>query len=194
MGIGYLSKPYNEFANPENLSYSTKINFPLLLNLTTYYRVTQKVQLSMSLNYNHVSNAGFSEPNLGINYPSVSLGLEFFPASPEFPCRKPDDWKKSKRKKRFDITIFQGAKQLDHGENLKYLIFGASGLFSTQIGKINALAYGGEWIFDGVIEEKIKRGKIDGSGSQSLNLLAGHEFLLGRFIFSQSIGFYIYKP
>ena len=35
--------------------------------------------LTASGNYNHISNGGLKQPNKGINYPTLALGLDYIP-------------------------------------------------------------------------------------------------------------------
>jgi hypothetical protein len=61
-----------------------------------------------------------------------------------------------------------------------------------QVGGINQLNGGVEWSYDATISKRLKTDSLDGS-AQKLALLGGHEFLLGRFIFSQQIGVYVFQ-
>lgn len=61
-----------------------------------------------------------------------------------------------------------------------------------QAGLINHLNAGMEWSYDDVIDKDLLDDSIPGS-PQQWAFLAGHEFLLGRFRFSQQLGIYILK-
>ncbi|MBN1338313.1 MAG: acyloxyacyl hydrolase [Bacteroidales bacterium] len=193
-GLALLSNPYHETGNPYNLSYSSKINFPLLLSINLFHRLNPNFLLNIGLSYNHVSNGGMSEPNLGINFPAIGLGIDYNISPVRFIKKSPGDWRREGVMKRTDLIISSGRKQLDHSEKQRHSIIGFSASHSRQVGRVSALFAGGEWLMDGAVREKIRIKRIQGSGSQSVGLFAGHKFLLGRFFFSQAIGLYIYKP
>jgi len=77
MGLSYLDNVYDERSNPENLFFSSEISGILLLNLTYNYLIKEQYQLNFSINYNHISNAGLKMPNKGMNFPTVSLGMDY---------------------------------------------------------------------------------------------------------------------
>ena len=77
MGVAYLNNPYDEIKNPDNLSYSTRFAYALLINLNAYYKIGNHFILNLSANYNHISNGGVKMPNKGLNYPSLAVGLEY---------------------------------------------------------------------------------------------------------------------
>ncbi|MBE9481646.1 MAG: acyloxyacyl hydrolase, partial [Bacteroidetes bacterium] len=109
--------------------------------------------------------------------------------------RKKINWRElHKPQKRTDFVFFASAKQLNHYEFKKYFIFGFSASKSWQIGRINALTAGLEWLVDGAKKEEIKRDENFSGDYQRGGIMFGNEFLLGRFIFSQQIGIYFYKP
>ena len=77
MGLSYLNNPYDKDTNPENLTYSIGLNSYFTGNLNMYYKLNSNLHSSLSLCMNHNSNGGVDKPNLGINYPSASLGIYY---------------------------------------------------------------------------------------------------------------------
>ena len=75
------------------------------------------------------------------------------------------------------------------------MLSGLSTQTSKQIGAIHALTAGLEVFYDDALKHKIKNDTLDHSISATRSgILIGHEFLLGKFIFSQRLGVYIYNP
>ena len=86
-----------------------------------------------------------------------------------------------------------GKRWIGNDGNSKRLpVVGALAQFGKQVGLINHLNAGVEWSYDGTIDKKLKEDTISGS-PHKLGLMGGHEFLLGRIIFSQQVGVYIFK-
>ena len=187
-GPSYNSKPYHEANNPYNLSYSLLLNIYTQLSISIEKKINKKNKIILSCNYNHISNGGIKQPNKGINYPTIGLGIEH--NSEEF---KLIERKKEKytgiKEKRYDISFSYFPKKVL--ENAKYYpVFGLNSSYSKQISRTNALTIDLEFTLDKTLEisnQKLNKLEIVRSG-----ILIGHEFLLGKFRFSQKIGPYIY--
>lgn len=197
IGLAYLSKVYDRQNNPENKFFSTKISFKVLLSLSMKYRITNHLEFELSGFYNHISNGGMKMPNKGMNFPTVSAGVNY--------CFSPVELKdRSYLKTRYKINE----------EWSKYL------LFSTSVKNINArdsfpeklchiygigfginyptsfrssLHCGIEYTYDGYVKEKIVRNELKGNHHR-VAVLFGNEFLFGRFSFTQKLGVSVYAP
>ncbi len=194
-GLAYANNPYDEVSNPDNLSYSTRLSFALMLAANLNYRISDQIMLSLSANYNHISNGGMKEPNKGINYPSVSLGLDYYLEPAQFRRFNQSDWKsKVDKRNRYFISASGTAKQLSGSDELKrYPVIGLNARFARQVSRINAINAGLDFLADGAHREEIKRSGEDLDYLKA-GILMGNEFLLGRFNFSQQFGIYIYDP
>ena len=76
-GLSYLTKPYDKETHPENMSYSTHLNYLLSAGGGIRYAFSDYVEAQFLVSMNHNSNAALTEPNGGINYPSLSLSLGY---------------------------------------------------------------------------------------------------------------------
>ncbi len=135
------------------------------------------------------------EPNKGINYPSASLGVDYYLRQDAFAPYKKSDWEDEKVKRnKFYIGGFGTAKQLNEKGALKrYPVFGIVGRFSKQVSRINAISVGIEAMSDGAHQEEISRDSLN-IDHHMAGILAGNEFLLGKFLFGQQFGIYVYDP
>ncbi|MGQ9621473.1 MAG: acyloxyacyl hydrolase, partial [Bacteroidales bacterium] len=77
-GVSYHTRIYNEFSNPSNQFFCTRISFPVYLALRFKYSIFKGTYLTFSGFYNHISNGGVKQPNYGMNYPTVSFGIEYY--------------------------------------------------------------------------------------------------------------------
>ena len=75
LGLSYLDNPYS--VQVENLTYSVRLNGYFTGNINLYYYHKSHFFSSISLCMHHNSNGGIDKPNLGINYPSLSLGFYY---------------------------------------------------------------------------------------------------------------------
>ena len=192
LGLSYQNTPFDPVTNPNNLSYSTYLGFPLQLGGSVHFRIDSRWQLDGTLVYNHISNGGHTKPNKGINWPSVGLGLSYALNEFEFTPRVVSNWREQgDPQKRLDLTLFMAYEE--PRDNLFLLSPGVEVKWSKQFARISAYTLGGEVQYDngtGYI--------LDQEGDDALPLKAGlaigHEFLLGRFLFSQQFGLYLNNP
>ena len=92
---------------------------------------------------------------------------------------------------RFDITTFSAFKQLEYKRY--FPIPGIELKVSRQVSRINALTVGLEWLYDNAVRYYLDQSGEDIS-CQKASVAIGNEFLLGRFLFSQQIGVYFFRP
>ncbi len=193
-GLAWLSKPWHEFENPDNLSYSMAISGYLQLGLNLNYFYRQNWNLKLSVNYNHISNGGLKEPNKGINYPTMSFGFEYFPEVVKFRNFEIDKKESGFEKQRFDLSIFGTSGIHKAGDKERQAVFGLSFIYSRRYNRLHSFFGEIEWINNGLAREKMLREEDKVVDHNRVGLVAGHEYILGSFIFSQGLGIYIYRP
>ncbi|MFW5804038.1 MAG: acyloxyacyl hydrolase [bacterium] len=200
-GIGptFNNKVYHEQYNPSNLFLSSHVSFVVLLNFAINYRITNQLTSRLILNYNHISNGGIKNPNLGINFPTLSLGLDYSFLPNIFRNRVKDGTAIINPKKDFFTFSVFSAMKSENKVDKKHLVFGGSANYSKMVGRINALTAGLEFVKDNALKfhiekELIEKGLTRSPGHERVAFLLGHEFLLGRFTFSQQAGIYLYSP
>src|SRR5207253_3220609 len=95
---------------------------------------------------------------------------------------------------RWDIGLFGIAKRVldKNGKSRRLPLMGLSFQASKQIGRINTLTIGTEVFSDESLRFQLKRDSIEASPVRA-GVMAGHEFILGKFLFSQRLGMYIFN-
>ena len=193
-GATYLTQVHDEETNPENTFYSSPLSFLVLLSGNVNYRITQHFTTSVSLYYNHISNGGMKQPNKGMNFPTVSLGLTYSPQQEILP-----EWEKKEDKKGVRQTYLSlfgtlpGTGSYNGLPEVRKLLIGFAGGVMYNVTQTNAFNAGIEVWSDAAEKEKQRRaGQIE--GHRIVALIAGHNFTFGRLIFNQQLGIYIYKP
>lgn len=195
-GISYHTRVFDTIENPANKFFATAISFPLYVSARINYKITNKTMLALAGNYNHISNGGIKQPNYGMNFPTVSLGMYYYP----------DELPVLKRKYRNDTGTESGISvitQLLTSYRVidKTDIYPEKGAFalgfhmraSKQLTRYYALNAGGEIIFDRGIKEILRRENSD-LDYKRVALTAGQDFLFGQTVFTQYFGFYVYSP
>lgn len=195
VGGAWATRPYHPISNPTNQSYSTHLNAYLMYGLGLNWQWSEKWQLSASGNFQHISNGGLKQPNKGVNWPTFGFGLFHYPNPQSFYVGqrgKDTSWRHAPLRK--DIAVFGVAKRMgnENGTGTRQPVVGAGFQLARQVGRIHAFTAGAEISRDQTIVTKLDRDTLTGSPWRA-GLLAGHEFLLGRFIFSQRVGVYVYN-
>lgn len=191
MGISYLNNPYDEVTNPENLCYSTQFAFALLINISAYYKITDHLQVNLVGNYNHISNGGINIPNKGLNYPSVSLGLDYNFHPIQFAKQEKTKGSDFQRSYFIRTAILIGFKGLTEDDKL-YFITGLLGKFGWRFTQMSAITGGTEFIMDGAEKQLMTiYPEIPSSAPYKLSLTGGYEYLLGKFSLTFDLGIYL---
>jgi hypothetical protein len=194
-GLSYLTRPYDSLKNPQNHTYSLPVNFFLHLGAGFNFFISDKVSVGLMGSLEHNSNGDFSQPNRGINWMAVSLGLHYYTSTNKLPVYKravDKSWKKESFK--VDAGIFYSPKAgYDLNENIKRkTLIGGSLELSKKVSQISALSIGTEIYYDGAYAS-IKKLISDSSSAVIAGVTFGHAFVFNRFIFSQAIGVYVHK-
>lgn len=195
-GISFHTRLYDSIENPMNRFFSTRVSFPVYLSARISYKLNSNTFINLSGNYNHISNGGVKQPNLGMNFPTLSLGLLAY--------KKP--LPELHRNYTNDIAIKPGFTFLGQLLTGYRVVEGteaypSKGTFalgfhirvSKQLSRYYALNTGAEMIMDGAIREIIRRDQ-SGRDYKRIAMTAGQDFLFGKAIFTQYLGFYLYSP
>jgi len=193
-GIIYLDNVYHPIHNPENLFYSSHISYLLSVSTAINYRLTSSFNIRLAGNYNHISNGGNREPNKGINFPTLSIGFDKYLEPVKFISREKATSKIPEKRSVFKLALLGTAKKPFPEENNRFLLFGIYFSWSYFLGGQSAFTTGLEYINDRSLKEFLKRTEASYPDHKKIGYLAGHEFQLGRFRFSQQLGIYLYSP
>ena len=192
-GFSYLNRVFNAFTNPHNTFYSRKLSFLLLFNLNAYYRLTPSLKASFTAQFSHISNGGARDPNWGINFPALGVGLEYL--------LNPEPLKPRARKPFRDysikvITHLFGSQRLlqanDGWPDQHGAIAGVNTGAIKPLGRISAIGLGGELYYDGTShlrEARYQQKYSDMIGAISLQ----HYFFFGKIMFGQQLAYQLTK-
>jgi hypothetical protein len=191
-GISYQTHPYDSISNPNNQAYSLRVNVPVAVGLAMSLRINPHWSLRLAGNFNHVSNGGLALPNKGINYPTMSLGADYAPQGIDFKERaKNMDKSPPDPRLRFYAGVTGTLKRAGAADTRQNGVWGIWTQGVYYLGRWSGLNLGLEWINDGARKLKMQRENIPGRHERG-GILVGHQFLLGRVVFSQQLGVYFF--
>ncbi|MEQ9300337.1 MAG: acyloxyacyl hydrolase [Cyclobacteriaceae bacterium] len=194
-GITYLNRVHDPIDNPENTFYSSPVSFLLVIGPNANYRLTEKVTLMGGLHYNHISNGGMKQPNKGMNFPTMTVGVKYLPKPLDLQVRE----KRNDQKGQLGgyVRFFSTLPEVDldttsNVDNSREVLLGLSVGVLYHITHTNAFNVGVEVIRDG---SYARTAEITGSAYDPylVGLLVGHNFVFGKLTFNQQIGWYAYR-
>jgi hypothetical protein len=196
-GMTYHSKIYDPDDNPLNLFFSSAISFPLYVSARFKYKLGEKTFLTFSGSYNHISNGGYKQPNKGMNFPTLALGLEHFQNTPPFLDNDYSSYT-ANRKPGISLTFqvlttIRVISKEDEFPQKACFVYGLHTRISKPFGQIYGINAGAEIICDGYIRENLRRDSIS-LDHKRFALTLGQDFRLGKVTLTQYFGFYLYSP
>ncbi len=80
-GVGYVTKKFQTVAPVDTLNnaISTHLNDFAIFMTDVRYHVNEHWDVQWGLNFTHISNADFHDPNLGVNMVGTHIGVRYFP-------------------------------------------------------------------------------------------------------------------
>lgn len=164
VGLGYLTKKYDRYANYENLAIGSHINGNVNLLIEARARLGNKFVAAGGISLVHFSNGGIKQPNYGLNMPSVNMALAYR-LSKENPYLKkkllPELYSFEFDGRKFinlDLDLAFGLKDMQSmlGKGNKYLVTAIWGNMLWPVGYKGRLGWGFDVSFDGSDEKTLE--------------------------------------
>lgn len=193
-GLSYLTNPFDSLQNPANQSYSTPVSAYILFGAGIWFRLNDHWWLNPSANYQHISNGGMKQPNMGINWPTAGLAVSYQPQFRSYTKGyrlKEKVWQAYAP--RWDVVVFGTYRRgydVKHNR-IRSPLLGLAVQGAKQVGRISAVTLGTEVYHDEELRNELTQAAIEASPVKA-GIMAGHEFILGKFLFSQRLGYYIF--
>ncbi|GCC50631.1 acyloxyacyl hydrolase [Chryseotalea sanaruensis] len=192
-GITYLNKVYDFTDNPDNRFYSSPVSGLIRVGFHANYSITSSWQVSAGANFNHISNGGMRVPNLGMNYPTVSMGFKYLINDVDLVDRaKKDIYHKSLRYHAHLFTASRLVRDWDADAPRKQMI-GLSMALSRQFNHLSSWMVGTELSHDGSLPITGKVFERFDDSPVIISVTGGHLLTIGRVEFSQLLGVYLFK-
>ncbi|GAB2561329.1 hypothetical protein GCM10027085_60540 [Spirosoma aerophilum] len=195
-GLSYLTRVYDAESNPANTFFSSPLSGLLALSVNAHYRLSNHIQLSATAGYNHISNGGIRQPNRGMNFPTLGLGLLYTPEPIRFP--DPEQWIQPGLSRRFTTRLmaFGSVRTLPASTGFPETagwVWGSMITAGYRVSRFHAFTGGIEFTDDGYIREQLRRdNKL--ANHRQLGLLGGYELWLGRYTFTTHLGWNSIQP
>jgi hypothetical protein len=192
-GGGWVEKVYDKETNHKNVLIGSHLNAFLNVLWQNELRLGTHWYLDAGLGFSHLSNGGYTLPNLGVNIPTLQVGARYVFREPQvLPAGRPDSFS---RKMAYRVFASLAAKQYPWIGSPRYLI----GLASVEVSKRTSPRHrfgGGTTLFYNpslaIGESGLKSEKMKGNNVQ-VGVYAAYERYFGRLSLPIQLGAYLYN-
>lgn len=77
IGLSYVTRKFDLQNNYLNVAVGSNLNLHFNMKFGIQYHLLQRVYMKAGLSFDHFSNGNFSEPNLGLNYLTSYVGVDY---------------------------------------------------------------------------------------------------------------------
>lgn len=192
-GFAFMNKPYHITENPYNFAYSIPVSGFVSLGPGWKYFINDRTSLFIILPFNHVSNGGIKDPNLGLNFPSVQFGISQQKIAMERNFNKSENIELNKSN-RFYISTFLSSRTVQNGEKKRFLIYGVEASYVRKLTQLVSLNSAIEFYKDDALQERYRRENGSNIRRYRAGAMTGIQFDLGKIELYHRLGLYLYDP
>lgn len=123
IGLAYVTKPFHPITNHKNNAIGSHLNGFVNLRLNMVAMLSKSLRLDAGLGLAHASNGAVKTPNLGLNIPSINLGLGYVFGNKEKKLIRDSVIAPAQKKWHPSLILVAGVKEIDPGGR-EYLSYG----------------------------------------------------------------------
>lgn len=198
-GVGYFPFPFDRQDNHKNTFVSSHLNATIQARLEYDVALTPKLGLLFGVAFHHYSNGATAKPNLGINIPTLALGLNYHQQRQWQPLPRPstNDLPDDVGHNFWNLSTSAGVKQRNESDHRIYWVNSVTVALGRRVNRKSNLLLGLEGFYDRSLLADQRDTARTGErlpDVKKAGAFIGHELLLGRLAFDTHLGFYLYNP
>lgn len=196
-GFGYITGKYSRpvpFDTINNAIGSHANDYASFMSDVRYH-INDHWDVQAGINFSHISDASFHQPNLGVNLLGTHIGVKFFPvtASPKHIVR---DLKPLRNRWLFQFRLTMAKVGANAPNGPSYPVYLATAYASKRWRGKNKFFTGMDYSYHENIDAFLHNNNFVPIGSESehsykMGIFAGNEFLLGKLGIVIQAGYYI---
>ncbi|MFM9945103.1 MAG: acyloxyacyl hydrolase, partial [Bacteroidia bacterium] len=196
-GIGYLTQKFDFYKNRQNMAIGSNWNGCIQMGLIYQTKISNKLSLKTGLGFTHYSNGSIRVPNLGVNMPSLFLGLQMGYGKPANLFTDSTNAFKTTTKPN-EILFNYAFKERFTAKPIPFHIFSLGYRWNKPISSVRRWYLGADLVWDPThpyshfLFDDNPRVGID--NSTELGVLIGHRYDIGAFAMLTDVGFYLLNP
>jgi hypothetical protein len=192
-GLSYLTKPFDPVTNYKDIAIGSHVNGFMNFRLTVKQEVSSRLRLDFGVGMSHCSNGATKMPNLGLNMPTIDLGIGY--SLHKVPERKPlDTLPQCNRNRFFGVTIAGALSQINPPGGKDFGAIIISGSIYRRWNHKNLWNVGLEIFYNEANFQEIHRSESTVKRIEYVQPAAkiGYALCAGRMSMPLEIGFYFY--
>ncbi|WP_400192352.1 acyloxyacyl hydrolase [Hymenobacter sp. B81] len=196
-GVGYFPRRFDRDTNHKNTFVSSRLNATLQLRAEYDVALSPKLGLLMGVALNHYSNGATAKPNLGINIPTLNIGLNFHQQRAFVPLPEGGGEVAGLGKNFLNLSASAGIKQRNESDTRRYWVNSVTVIGGRRVNRKSNLLVGLEGFYDRSLLAEQRDTTAAGReliDVKKAGVIVGHELLLGRLAFETHLGIYLYNP
>lgn len=195
VGLSYLTKPFDIVTNHKNNAIGSHLNGFVNLRLNAVFNVSKNFRINTGVGMSHASNGAMRTPNLGLNIPTVHLGMSYFIGNKNWVCVK-DTLPPCVKTVRISAIASIGVKELEPPTGQKYTAYTLQLNAYKPLNYKNRIGGGIECVYNNALKTVWEEdGVYDYTFKDIFQVGAkiGYEFRVHRLSLPIEFGYYVYK-
>ena len=202
-GLGYITNPYNAVTNAFNYSLATKFAGSAYLKLN-YQRDFFKGRLGFQTGIAliHFSNAGFKNPNLGLNTIAATVGLNYNLQNENPTFSKKQKQPKDRKKIKFNFIFRTGLNESKIPNSGQFPFYVGTFALEKKLHFKSTITAGADYFkseflnnyFQDEIEVQTGIPNTTNFKTDRIGIFVGHDLYVHNFSVVTQLGYHIYAP
>lgn len=194
-GLGYITKTFHPVSNPTNNVIGSKLNSLIQFRMGLDFHIHKEIDLVLAGAFTHYSNSSTQAPNLGINLPSLNLGVIYKPNHFEKKYTVTKNPKEFQKKNEYSFKFGLGIKDKNPW-GAKFPVYSGALQYARFIGFANKLLVGttvsfDQYEYDFMLIQEIDKDKNQELQAMDWSLYGGYEMMLGNVGINFIVGAYL---
>jgi hypothetical protein len=195
-GLGYVTKHWHRTENHKNVVTGSGLNIYINIKLLAEFQITPKWAIYTFAAFNHFSNSNIAQPNLGINSPTLGLGLSYRRFNKALPTvykrHERKELAKTETKYRINLVPSAGVRARNTTDNSLHDAYNMGVSVVRCFSRKSRLGAGTDFFYNTANRTNLDlAGKRENAAFQA-GLFAQYEQVVGRTSLIISMGTYIF--
>ncbi len=196
VGLGYETKVWDRVENHKNTAMSTNFNGYVNLRINTLTNISRRIRLEAGFGLSHLSNGALTKPNLGINFPTLNLGMEIGTGKKMNKVRCDSISVPHKKVMEYNAGFALGFSEVSASDDNKYHAFTLSFNLKKYFHPKAKFGGGVEFFYNGANLPYLNMDSTTGISKNATNFLFGgkisYDFVVEKISFPVEMGVYAY--
>jgi hypothetical protein len=199
-GIGYVTRDFSRIAPVDtiNVAIGSHLNDYFSFMSDVRYHINDHFDVQTGINFSHISDASFHQPNLGVNLYGAHIGIRYYPATSN-PKKIVRDLKPLSNRWLGQFRLTLGYNSSNAPQGPLYPAYIATGYVTKRWLSKNKFMGGLDYAYHTNIYDFLRTNPgfvpigSEAAHSYRVTAFAGNEFLLGRVGVVFQLGYYLHQ-